>query len=59
MSSDLFPTVKSKKHVLVVVGNDVMQALIQDTINDRRSFSYTVSRILEAYYEKQNRLNVV
>lgn len=59
MSSDLFPTVKSRKHVLLSIESDVMHALIDETKRDQRSLSYVVSRIVGDYYEEKKKLKIV
>ena len=56
MSSDLFPTVKSKKHAIVSVSGDVMREMRREMVRDQRGFSFVVSRALEAHYEEKIRL---
>lgn len=55
MSSDLFPSVKSKKHVLLSTAGDVMESLLDEVKRDQRSLSYVVSKIVEAYYGERER----
>lgn len=57
MSSDLFPTVKSRKHVILAVDSDVMQSLKEDAAREDRSLSYVTSRALERDYEQRKRKN--
>lgn len=59
MSRDLFPTVKSKKHVQIITDSEVMRAILNEAVREQRSLSYVVSRILEKYYEDRARLKVV
>jgi len=56
VSSDLFPTVKSKKHAIVSVSNDVMTTMRQDMRREERGFSFLVSRIIEEHYEQKTKL---
>jgi hypothetical protein len=56
MSSDLFPTVKSKKHAIVSVDKETMDELRQDMRREDRGFSYMVSRIVEEHYGEKSKL---
>lgn len=59
MSRDFFPTVKSKKHVIVIIDSEAMSVLTKAAFSEHRSFSNYVSRALERDYEEKKKLKIV
>ena len=59
MSRDLFPTVKSEKHVLLKVSVDTMQAILEQSKREDRSITFIISGIVEEYYREKTDLKII